>query len=92
MLGHGAQAERGPSLLTSHLPLVSGVPDPGQCTPLRSVPAPLQDPSRNPSAELSGTLLLPHWAVSKLWGVQGELQGQGAVCCCVILLRKGGMG
>lgn len=34
----------------------------------------------------------PRWGVSKLWGVQGELQGQGAVCCCVILLRKGGVG
>lgn len=57
VLGHGAQAEWGPSPLTSHLPLVSGVPDPGQRTPLSSVPAPLQDPSRNPSAELSGTPL-----------------------------------
>lgn len=57
-----------PCPLTSLLPLVSGVPDPGQRTPLCHVPAPLQDPSGNPSAELSGTLLLPHWGVSKLWG------------------------
>lgn len=42
-----------PSALTFPLPLVSGVPDPGQCTPCSFVPAPLQNPSRNPSAELS---------------------------------------
>lgn len=67
--GHGAQAEWGALSLTPHPPLVPGVPDPGQRTPLCSVPAPRQDPPGDPPAELTGALLLPRWGVSELGGV-----------------------
>lgn len=78
--GAGSSSRVGsPPPLTSHLPLVSGVPDPGQHTPLCSVPAPLQDPPRNPSAELMGPSCCPTGVSQNSgWGLQRELQGQAA--------------
>uniref|UniRef100_A0A8B9FGB1 Uncharacterized protein n=1 Tax=Amazona collaria TaxID=241587 RepID=A0A8B9FGB1_9PSIT len=57
--------------LPACLCLVPDVQDPGWCTPLRNVPAPLQDPVINPSAELRGILLPLHLGVSELGGGGG---------------------